>query len=287
MQYVVRGKGASLTKTLAAMLFAAIGLSACGGGDDGGGASSNASAGGTAAVPAPAQSRVKIEGQSQSVLAANGYLQIVFPPVASSNYGSLVGDSVYGRIEEASLKQDAPGVYTKFSEMATLVAGTVTDLAGNGQFAIGRWTNGNDSRGNTYNANQGRLWALGTPVSVALAANQSLTCSLAAATRPFAVDGNTAPGALTGASAKVYPNPAMPTSVVYDLTFQYSIGSDTPRNVTLAALPVGLGMSRVNQYQVMSQFGGADAAKPYLLVAYTVQAPTAGAIAGVAALSCS
>lgn len=44
---------------------------------------------------------------------------------------------------------------------------------------------------------------------------------------------------------------------------------------------------RDNPYQVMSQFGGADATKPHLLAAYSVRAAPAGTIAGVAALSCN
>ncbi|KWF03277.1 hypothetical protein [Burkholderia pseudomultivorans] len=278
---------------------AALGLSACGGGDDGGSnvASIDASAGGAPAGGASSSSSsssIRVEGESQALSSSFAEVNVLTPPVSwnadeSFPSGSLV---LSARSVDASLlKSEAPGAYTvlpRGKDTLSLSTGTVTDLAGNGDFAIGRWTAGSDSAGHSYNANQGQTWAVGAPVTVSLTDQSQLNCSLVAATRPTSTDGNTVPGSLDVAIAVVtrqsdalgqfYANAA--------LTLQYSIGTDKAQIFSGNSRVGAMLTSSGTRSSLYSSFMGPNAATPYLVVSYGVYAPTAGGINGLAMLSC-
>lgn len=277
--------------TLAAA--AALGLSACGGGDDGGSnvASIDASAGG---APSSSPSSIRVEGESQALSSSFAEVNVLTPPVSWNADGSFPSGSLVlsGRSVDASLlKSEAPGAYTvlpRGKDTLSLSTGTVTDIAGNGDFAIGRWTAGSDSAGHSYNANQGQTWAVGAPVTVSLTDQLQLNCSLVAATRPTSTDGNTAPGSLdvatavvtrqSDASGQFYTNAA--------LTLQYSIGTDKAQIFSGNSRVGAMLTSSGTRSSLYSSFMGPNAAKPYLVVSYGVYAPTAGGINGLAMLSC-
>ncbi len=85
--------------------------------------------------------------------------------------------------------------YTQFgvdaNSLVKLDSGKVVDVAGNGDFAIGRWTDGSSSVGST-NSNQGTPYVVGKPLKVlqVLGIGQIRNCTLLASTRPTAVSGN-------------------------------------------------------------------------------------------------
>ncbi|AWU98433.1 hypothetical protein DM992_01785 [Burkholderia sp. JP2-270] len=277
---------------------AAIGLSACGGGDDGGSGSSAASNGasstGAPSGSASSSSTIRVEGQSQSISSQVSTVRILMPP-ASWNGGQMPNGHFTLRAlsqPTATLKEQAPGAYVAIpydssGTIKALTKGIVTDLAGNGAIAIGRWADGADSSGAAYNANQGQVWAIGVPVAIDTTSPVQMQCSLAFATRPTSADGNTAPGSLNGATATLTTgtdtfNPA----INYTLNLQYSIGSDQNQSF-VGTSAIGLTeLSSKTKSTLMSTVMGTDAKQPYLVVSYGIPAATTGNINGLVALSC-
>lgn len=267
-------------------------LAGCGGGSDGRSSAAVVSSDSLAKVSAAS---IQVEGQSQDLSGDMKTIAVVTPPVTWNADGSLPQGKIrlIGRDHLASdLKTHAPGAYTTLpwgADSLSLSTGTVTDIAGNGHFAIGRWTAGSDSVGQSYNGNQGRVWAVGAPVDIRLAEQAKMSCTLAAATRPTTSDGNIAPGVLKTAAA-VATGSADSFGRIgnhVELTLQYSIGGDVDQTFTTSA-PVGaLYLSRASQSSVLTTFLGPDESHPYLVVSYGVHAPTAGLINGLAVLNCS
>jgi hypothetical protein len=285
-------------------VLAAFGLAACGGDDDGGGASASGGAPIDEAKPgrggggAPGSSAtIKVEGESRSLSGDSATVKVMVPPVAWNTDGSLPSGGTLRNAREVpagGLKEQAPGAYvvlpTSDDSVLSLSAGTVTDIAGNGQYAIGRWTAGSDSAGHTYNANQGQAWAVGVPVKVDVTSTK-LMCSLAASTRPTATDGNTAPGSLDGASATVGVVKKALGSFDYfesevNVALRYSIGSDKGQSFEGAATLGAIQASQAARSSLMTTFVGADPSNPYLVVSYGVHAPNTGGINGMVVLSC-
>jgi hypothetical protein len=281
------------TAAVAVAMFSAVGLSACGGGSGDGPASGAAAAAHAAIGKAPAL--IKVEGASTSLSSEFETVSTMTPPATWMADGSLPqGDVRLSYREQAAslLKEHAPGAYTTLpwgDETLSLSAGTVTDLAGNGQFAIGRWTAGSDSAGNSYNANQGRAWAVGAPVQVAAIQGRTLSCSLVAATRPTSSDGNTAPGVLTAADATVSADFDWWDGWVNQASLRlgYSIGSDVDRTFFSTDRVGAMSLSKASGSSIATTFFGPDASKPYLVVSYGIHAPTVGLVNGIAVLSCS
>jgi hypothetical protein len=271
----------------------AAGLAACG-------------AGGDAAVkPAPQSAAVRadaayggdieIEGQSQSVQAAHGMLRVMMPPPSWPAGGAYPERRSFswGEFAASAPIEAAPGAYGALPNspdtVVRLVKGVVTDLAGNGQFAIGRWTRGEDSDGGSYNANQGRAWAVGTPIEADLAAREIRRCDLVAATRPTAGDGRTPPGVLSGADALMkveLDRVSRETRANYTLHLRYSIGGDLDQRFTGKSAIGSLTSSGMTHSTLMSRLVGTDPRSPYMVVAFGVEAPHAGVVNGMAVLYC-
>ncbi len=275
----------------AAVMFAALGLSACGGGGKGGKDASNlvadAQHGGSAAA-------ITVEGSSVSLSSDLETLKVVTPPVSWGADGTFPQGTLRltgsGYVSSA-VKEYAPGVYTQLpwgKDWLVLSAGTVTDIAGNGHFAIGRWTAGSEWAGETYNANQGRVWAVGAPVEVRVPST-GMNCTLAAATRPTASDGNTVPGVLKGATATL--STASNSLGVFEnraaLTLDYAIGGDRDQTFSGNAPLGSMYASRASRSTLYTAFLGPDPSKPYLVVSYGIHSPTVGLINGLAVLNCS
>jgi hypothetical protein len=239
------------------------------------------------------KSAIEVAGQSVSVEGVDGKVDVLLLSPNSASIDTISG--FMGKMKTAELKEAAPGAYIAFGDHLSLLSGTVTDLSGDGSYAIGKWTNGSDSSGATYNRNQARVWAVGRPVAVDLKPGAVMRCTLASKTQPAAMDGNTAPGTLLDASAEIRrvsdEDPAEMT-----LSLRYSIGQDE-QTVTLESLPGAYtsrqsdashnGAQRSGRYAVASRFLGRDPLKPYLAASYTLHSPTAGIISGMVALSCS
>lgn len=279
-------------KTSVALICAAIGLSACGGGKGGGEATSGLA--NQQGIHGGAGTAIKVEGQSTSLSSDLDTLNVVTPPVSWGAEGALPQGTISltsrGYVA-SSLKEFAPGVYTQlpWSDRGLMLStGTVTDIAGNGHFAIGRWTAGSEWGGSTYNANQGRVWAVGAPVAVSLPTT-GMVCTLAAATRPTASDGNTVPGILKGATAALtHVNSSRGVAQSQAaLTLHYAIGGDLDQTFTGDAPLGSMFASRTSRSTLYTTFLGPDPSKPYLVVSYGIHSPTVGLINGLAVLSCT
>ena len=277
-------------------LVAALGLTACGGDDGGSGstvASTDESAGGTS-PGGTSSSSIRVEGQSQALSGGLATVSVVTPPVSWNADGAFPSGSFTlsaSSVDASQLKSQAPGAYTalpRSKDVLSLSTGTVTDIAGNGDFAIGRWTAGSDSAGHSYNANQGQTWAVGAPVTVGVTDRTPLNCSLVAATRPTSMDGNTAPGSLDGATAVVTGQTDVLGNVGANaaVTLQYSIGADKHQTFSGDTRVGSMSTSTAKRSSLFTRFMGPDASTPYLVVSYGVPAATAGGVNGLAILSC-
>ncbi|WP_236655032.1 hypothetical protein [Burkholderia pyrrocinia] len=277
-------------------LMAGLGLSACGGDDGDGGStatSTDASAGGNSSG-GPSSSSIRVEGQSQALSSSLTTVSVFTPPVSWNADGSFPSGSLTlsaSGVDASQLKSQAPGAYTtlpRTKDVLSLSTGTVTDIAGNGDFAIGRWTAGSDSAGRSYTVNQGQAWAVGAPVTVSVTDQTQLNCSLVAATRPTSMDGNTAPGSLGGATAVVTSQKDVLGNIGAHaaLTLQYSIGADKNQTFSGDTQVGSMSTSKAKRSSLFTQFTGPNASTPYLVVSYGVPAPTVGGVNGLAMLSC-
>jgi hypothetical protein len=269
------------TTMTGAMLLATLALSACGGGDR-----QPATVVNHAGEPRPpGGSAIKWEGQSQSVKAVDGEVAVLWPSNVSGNYGSLLGNFSQKNVAAQALKEVAPGAYSVLADRASLLSGMITDLAGNGQYAIGRWTNGSLVAGQSYNANQGRAWAVGTPLpTIDFSGGTELLCKSVASTRPVALSGNTPPGKLVNGSARLYVDGSK--QLAYDLSLEYSIGSDDRQRMATSGPSLGFHSHRVKRYTLQTEVFGEHPHKPYFALAYTMEAPTSGTIHGVTVMAC-
>jgi hypothetical protein len=268
----------------ATMTFA---LAGCGGGGNSSGTSGTSSGTTTSAAVS-----YQVSGSAQEVTQVNGNIAgILSAPTWTTNGSLPTGRWEQGGSFAASIQTEfAPGVYIGLSDgtdsISLTTGSTISEVAGNGQFAIGRWTNGSDNLGGAYNANQGRTYGVGTPVSVSLSGAQTLNCSLAAATKPTSSTGNVAPGTLNGATVTASFNGGL-NSTVLAISLNYSIGADSNQTFTASnVLANSASFSSVGAYTLISRFVGTQATQPYLLLAYGVQAPSTGTVNGMAALSC-
>jgi len=268
----------------ATMTFA---LAGCGGGGNSSGTSSTSSGATTSAAVS-----YQVSGSAQEVTQVNGKIAgILSAPTWTTNGSLPTGRWEQGGSFDASGQTEfAPGVYIGLSDGTDSIAltngSTISEVAGNGQFAIGRWTNGSDNLGGSYNANQGRTYGIGTPVSVSLSGSQTLSCSLAAATKPTSSAGNVVPGTLNGATVTASFNSGLNLTVL-SISLNYSISSDSNQTFTASNVAANsANFNSVGAYTLISRFVGTQATQPYLLLAYGIQTPSTGTINGMAALSC-
>ena len=240
------------------------------------------------------KSAIHADGRSMTVEGVDGKVDVLLISPASTDVDSMMSGFM-GQMKTAELKEAAPGAYVGFGDNLSLLSGTVTDLSGDGAYAIGKWTDGSDSSGATYNRNQARFWAVGRPVDVTLEPGALMRCTLVSKTAPSTADGNTAPGTLVDASAEIHRASAN-ESAEMTLSLRYSIGQDE-ETVKLTSAPGSYtsrhreasrnGVQRSERYAVASRFIGRDPLRPYLATSYTLHSPTAGVISGMAVLSCS
>ncbi|WP_432263322.1 hypothetical protein [Cupriavidus sp. TMH.W2] len=282
---LTRSHGLGLGVLVAALLAACGG----GGGDESPSSGPTSPAASSPAAPAPG---LKVQGSAQTVAAVSGKVNVILSAPAWSSDGSIASGTYFmgAPFDVVGLKEAAPGAYSEFvtgTNVATLSSSaTIAEVAGNGQFAIGRWTDGSDTLGGTYNVNQGRTYAVGTPVTVNLAVGTALNCSLVASTKPTSGAGNASPGTLEIATAKV----AMSSmgSLVYNLNLTYSIGSDLHQAFSATGVYANSGVfSSSTKSTLVSRLVGADPAKPSLMLSYGVQSASTGTVNGVAVLGCS
>lgn len=254
----------------------AASLAACGGGGDG--ASSTAPA---AVAPAPV---ITAQGTAPAITADP--VAIVYVPTDASSHG-LSSHAGVTATAPASLQATTPeGAYKALggnqASLVSLTSGTIADVAGNGNYAIGRWTNGTTSQGN-ISVNQGAHYVVGKPLALPRTPGPTanLVCSLLTSTSPTAVSGNFPSGKVNNATAQIsLGGPGIDT-----LTIDVAIGSDTHATATATGAPItGVSLSAAGTFQIETL--GTDVTKPLLAVGYTITSPSSGDVSGVVVLQC-
>ncbi|WP_083384853.1 hypothetical protein [Cupriavidus sp. USMAHM13] len=273
---------------LGAIAAAVLSLSACGGGGDGG-SSSPAAAATPTPTPAPTPT-ITVSGSATPV--SGDPLAVIFVPQDETSTKST-GHSIASNAFPAAL-QLAPsnGGYTQLgvdaNSLVKLNGGTVADVAGNGSFAIGRWTNGSDSIGNV-SANQGAHYAVGKPLTLIqdltlqpdLTLGPKRTCTAVANTLPTAVSGNYAPGRLNSATATI----AMSGPTLQTVSLDISIGSDAHATATISGTILN-GVFSSNGVLHHVEVLGTSQTNFYLAFGYAMPTPSSGDVTGVVVMQC-
>jgi hypothetical protein len=168
-------------------------------------------------------------------------------------------------------------------QSVSISRGVIADVAGNGVYSIGRWTNGLASTG-SLSVNQGAHYVVGLPLSVP-SGSGSFVCNQIAATSPTLVDGSLPPGVLSDATITLdRANNQNISGFSMDVTFDSGVGA-TPAPQTLTLLAPGDSPdTAVLDYAYI----GTDPNNPLLALVYAGQLPATGeAFNGVAVLQCS
>ncbi|WP_454056670.1 hypothetical protein [Cupriavidus sp. Marseille-Q8015] len=265
---------------------AALALSACGGGGGGGDAPASQQPGNTAPPP-PA---ITVQGSAPAVSADP--LALVFVPQDETSTRPTAYSVSTATLPANLQKVTAEGAYTQFAGDANsvikLATGTVVDVAGNGDFAVGRWTNGSSSAG-SINVNQGTHYAVGKPLKLIqditlqpdLSIGPKLFCNGIASTSPTAVSGNYPAGKLNSATATI----SLSGPTVDSFTLDVAIGSDPHATATVTGvLPNALSISNGVLYHVQTL--GTSQTSPYLAIGYAMPTPSSGDVSGVVVLKC-
>ncbi|KAI3611791.1 Autotransporter adhesin (plasmid) [Cupriavidus necator H850] len=257
-----------------------LALAACGGGGGGG----DETPAGTPATTPPPTPTITVQGSAQTVAADP--LAVVFVPQTETSTRSVLQSIASNAFPAQFQKAPNDGAYTQLgidaNSLITLNGGTIADVAGNGDFAIGRWTSGSNSIG-SISANQGAHYAVGKPLVIqrVLGPSQTLSCSLLASTSPTAVSGNFAPGKLNSATAVIDLNG--PSLQLFSLDLQIGADAHATASATLTALN---GVLQSQGFMRHIETLGTSQAAPLLAIGYAIPTPSSGDVAGVVVLQC-
>nr|WP_315591827.1 hypothetical protein [uncultured Cupriavidus sp.] len=258
---------------------ALLALAACGGG--GGDSSTQAQQPSTPTTPAPT---ITVQGTAAAV--AVDPLALVFVPHNETSTRPTSFSVATNNLPATLQKVTATGAYTTFAadsvSSVSLSTGVVADVTGDGNFAIGRWTNGTSSLG-AVSVNQGDHYVAGKPLSLTRTPGPTakLNCSFAASTSPTAISGNFAPGKVNSATAVIDLNGPLLES----FNISVAVGSDTAATASVTGTTIS-GIAIVNGVLAHIQVMGSDAAHPVLAVGYAMPTPSSGDVTGVVALRC-
>jgi hypothetical protein len=265
----------------AVSLASLLALAACGGGGGGDGAPAGTPA--TTPPPAPTPT-ITVQGSAPTVSADP--LAVVFVPQTETSTRSVLQSIASNAFPAQFQKAPNDGAYTQLgidaNSLITLNGGTVAEVAGNGEFAIGRWTNGSNNIG-SISANQGAHYAVGKPLKLVpdLTPGAEKACSLIASTAPTAISGNFVPGKVNAAIATI----AMVGPTLKSFNLDVAIGSDTHATAT-ATLTALDGVLQSQGFLRHIQTMGSDATKPLLAIGYAMPTPSSGDVTGVVILQC-
>jgi len=264
---------------------ALLALAACGGG---GGDSAPATPQQSANPPAPT---ITVSGSASAV--AGDPLAVVFVPHTEKSNQSVTQSIANATFPAQFQKSTAEGAYTQLgidsNSLISLSTGKVVDVAGNGDYAIGRWTEGSSSLG-SVSVNQGDHYAFGKPLTLQrdttlqpdLSIGPKLHCSAVASTAPTATSGNFAPGKLTSAVATI----SLAGPSLDSFSLDVAIGSDTHATATVTNTLLS-GLFPANGVMTHLQTIGSQATQPYLAIGYTMPTPSSGDVSGVVVLKCN
>ena len=258
---------------------ALLALAACGGG------------GGDSAPATPQQPNnpppaptITVQGSASSVSADP--LAVILVPQGSTTSKTVSGTLSAANFAAQFQKTTSEGAYTQFgvdaNSLVSLNSGKVVEVAGNGDFALGRWTDGGSTVG-SINSNQGSPYVVGKPLKLqqVLGINKTLACTLLASTSPTAVSGNFPVGKVNSAVAVIDLNGPTLQSFNIDV----AIGSDAhaTASVTGSILNgVFIAQGVLQQVQTM----GTSQTEPLLAFGYAIPTPSSGDVTGVVVLKC-
>ena len=270
--------------TLSAISVASLlALAACGGGGDGGGSSTPAAVT-PAPTPAPPPPTIVVQGSAPTVTADP--MAVVFVPQTETStkpvLQTIASNAFPGSLQKATAEGGYKQIGIDANSLISMTTGKIVDVAGNGDFAIGRWTDGSSSIG-SFNVNQGAHYAVGKPIALIRTPGPTatLTCGLIANTSPTAVSGNFAVGKVNSASAQINLNGPGIDSFKIDVT----IGSDAHATATVTGTTIS-GVSQSSGVLHHVQVMGVSQAKPLLAVGYAMPTPSSGDVTGVVVLQC-
>ncbi|WP_454754746.1 hypothetical protein [Cupriavidus necator] len=260
----------------------ALALAACGGGggDDA-----------TSPTPAPAPTPA-ITAQGSAPAVSGDPLAVVFVPQTETSTRAVLQSIAHNAFPAQFQKATEGGAYTQLgidaNSLITLNAGKVVDIAGTGEFAIGRWTDGSSSIG-SLNINQGAHYAVGKPLKLLqdttlqpdLSIGPKLSCNAIASTAPTAITGNFAPGKLNAATATL----ALAGPTLQTVSLDVSIGTDSHVMANISGTILN-GVFQSNGVLHHVQVVGSSQSSPYLLVGYAMPTPSSGDVTGIVVLKC-
>ena len=269
----------------------ALALSACGGGGGTSGTSdAAASAPAAASGPAATNTDWKYSGSAPMVTSVSGAVNVVLAPDTLTSTGmSGSGTSITAsnaplasQVQQSNYGGAFTAVASTGSPAVSLTKGsTIADINGAGGYvAIGRWTNGSDTGGGTFNANQGEHYAVGTSL-VLTPGTGTLNCSALMSTSPTSASGSVAPGSLQSATATL----DLVTLNLINFTVTVTIGADKGASFTKASAPSSGGLIG-GGIALLARPMGTDATKPLIAVAYGAKLANTGDINGLVVLSC-
>ncbi|MCY0854253.1 hypothetical protein [Cupriavidus sp. D39] len=256
-----------------------LALAACGGGGDGGGSSTPA-----AVTPAPPPPTIVVQGSAPAVTADP--MAVIFVPQTETSTKSVLQSIASNAFPGSLQKATAEGAYKQIgidaNSLISLTTGKIADVAGNGDFAIGRWTDGSSSIGN-MSVNQGAHYVVGKPLKLqqVLGPNKTLACSLAASTSPTAVSGNFGAGKVNGATATI----DLIGPILNAANLDIAIGSDSHALAAIGTTAI-TGVSASNGVLLHVETLGTDQAKPLIAIGYAMPTPSSGDVTGVVVLQC-
>ncbi|WP_244136298.1 hypothetical protein [Burkholderia sp. BCC0405] len=185
-------------------------------------------------------------------------------------------------VPASSLVQQASGAFTTLASSAAatdclgLDHGAVTEIQSVGtDVAIGRWNQAEDTDGNTYTAQQGVHYAVGTPLSL------SATSGTLACTQLMADTVTTGGGTLGTTTATV----DLATRTLNNLNMSINV-ANSQYTLTFSKATLNAVSSTVGQMSVQSVVVGHDATQPLIAVGYSSTLPNTQSVAGVVVLSC-
>lgn len=272
--------------TLSAISVASMfALAACGGGGDGGASSTPA-----AVTPAPPPPTIVVQGSAPTVTADP--MAVIFVPQTETStkavLQSIASNAFPGSLQKATAEGGYKQIGIDANSLISLTTGKIVDVAGNGDYAIGRWTDGSSSIGN-ISVNQGAHYVVGRPLKLVqdltlqpdLTVGPKLNCSAVASTAPTAVSGNFAVGKLNSATAVI----DMGGPFLKSFTLDVAIGSDSHATSTVTGTILS-GVLQSSGVLHHVQTLGTSQTKPLLAIGYAMPTPSSGDVTGVVVLQC-
>lgn len=263
---------------------ALLALAACGGG---GGGDSSAAPEQPSTPPAPA---ITVSGSASAV--AGDPLAVVFVPHTETSTRPVLQSISHSAFPTQFQKATSEGAYTQLgidgNSVISLASGKVVEVSGNGEYAVGRWTDGSSGLGNV-SVNQGEHYAVGKPLKLVqdltlqpdLSIGPKRSCIAVANTAPTAVNGNFAPGKLNSATAVVDMGGPFLQSIALDL----AVGADAHATATVGST-ILYGITQSNGVLQHVQIFGTSQTNFYLAFGYAMPTPSSGDVTGVVVLKC-